>query len=58
MITIEDVDKYSKITLIVMILTISIFAIENIIPNKNNNFNKKIEGFLSVFEPIEKNACD
>ena len=42
MITIKDVDKYSKITLIVMILTISIFAIENVIPNKNNNFNKKI----------------
>ena len=40
MITIKDADKYSIITLIIMILTILILAIEKIIPSKNNNFNK------------------
>ena len=42
MITIKDADKYRIITLIIMILTILILAIEKIIPSKNNNINKKI----------------
>ena len=60
MITIKDADKYSIITLKIMILTILILVMEKIIPSKNNNFNKIIfnKKSFSQFFSIEENPCD